>query len=63
MDYVPEEPMRIVNLSHKFYIAAQRASKEISEESVVASSCEGPPNESPIDLTDYSERQSHIFTR
>lgn len=60
MDYVPEEPMRIVNLPHEFYIAAQRAGEEISEESVVASNCEGPPNEPPIDLTDRSERQVHI---
>ena len=55
MDYVPEEPMRIVNLPHEFYIAAQRAGEEICEESVVASSCEGPPNEPPINLTDCSE--------
>jgi len=48
--------MRIVNLPYKFYIAAQRASKEISEESVVASSCEDPLNKPPINLTDCFKR-------
>ena len=60
MDYVPEEPMCIMNLLHEFYIAAQQAGEEISKESVVASSCEGPSNEPPIDFTDCSERQAYI---